>query len=72
MITNEYIKNVKNKNWPRFNKRVLQRDYYEHVILNENDLNKTRRYINENVLKWEMDDYFVKQIIVAPMSARKN
>ena len=41
--------------------KIWQRNYYEHVIRNENDLNQTRQYINENILKWEMDDYFVKK-----------
>ena len=32
-----------------------QRNYYEHVIRNENDLHAIREYIQNNPLKWELD-----------------
>lgn len=32
-----------------------QRNYYEHVIRNEKELNLIRQYIMDNPLKWEMD-----------------
>lgn len=35
---------------------VWQRNYYEHIIRNENDLEKIRRYIVDNPLKWDMDE----------------
>jgi len=35
--------------------RVWQRNYYEHVIRNENDLDEIREYIMNNPLKWELD-----------------
>jgi REP element-mobilizing transposase RayT len=34
---------------------VWQRNYYEHVIRNEYDLNEIREYIVNNPLKWELD-----------------
>ncbi len=34
---------------------VWQRNYYEHVIRNENDLNEIREYIVNNPLKWDLD-----------------
>ncbi len=33
-----------------------QRNYYEHVIRDENDLNRIRRYILENPMKWDEDE----------------
>ncbi len=33
-----------------------QRNYYEHVIRNEDELNQIRKYIAENPLKWERDE----------------
>lgn len=33
-----------------------QRNYYEHVIRNDDDLYKTRKYIRENLLKWDQDE----------------
>jgi len=35
--------------------RVWQRNYYEHVIRNEDKLNKIRYYIQTNPLKWHLD-----------------
>jgi REP element-mobilizing transposase RayT len=55
MTTNEYINNVKNHNWPPFNKRLWQRNFYEHVIRNENELFKIQEYIKSNPLMWEKD-----------------
>ena len=34
---------------------VWQRNYYEHVIRDEKELNNTRQYILENPLKWQED-----------------
>jgi len=34
---------------------LWQRNYYEHVIRNENDLSEIREYIVNNPLKWELD-----------------
>lgn len=55
MTTNEYIRNVKQNNWKPFDQKLWQRNYYERVIRNENELNKIRKYIVENPLKLELD-----------------
>jgi len=31
--------------------------YYDHIIRDENDLNRIRKYIIKNPSKWEMDEY---------------
>ena len=59
ITTNEYIRNVKNKNWLSFNKYFWQRNYYERVIRDDNDLNRIREYIVNNPAKWEEDEYYV-------------
>jgi putative transposase len=33
-----------------------QRNYYEHVIRNEDELNRIRQYIRDNPLNWETDE----------------
>ncbi|MFH1665556.1 MAG: transposase, partial [Candidatus Omnitrophota bacterium] len=38
--------------------RLWQRNYYEHVIRNEHDLNRIREYIINNPAKWEEDEYY--------------
>jgi REP element-mobilizing transposase RayT len=35
-----------------------QRGFYDHIIRNENDLDRIRTYISNNPLKWELDEYF--------------
>jgi len=35
--------------------QIWQRNYYEHVIRNENELRKLREYILNNPEKWEID-----------------
>lgn len=35
---------------------IWQRNYYEHVIRDENDLNRIRQYIIDNPRKWDEDE----------------
>jgi len=63
MTTNEYIRHVKQNGWKPFNGRLWQRNYYEHIIRNENELNQIRDYIINNPLKWKLDkEYFSNQL----------
>ena len=36
--------------------KLWQRNYYEHIIRDEKDLNKIREYIINNPITWELDD----------------
>ncbi|MFH1097473.1 MAG: transposase [Candidatus Desantisbacteria bacterium] len=55
MSTNEYIRGVKQNGWRPFNGKLWQRNYYEHIIRDENELNRIREYIINNPLHWEFD-----------------
>lgn len=55
MTTNEYIRGVKQNGWLRFDGKLWQRNYYDHIIRNENELNRIRQYIIDNPAKWELD-----------------
>ncbi len=55
MTTNEYIRGVKENMWKPYDGRLWQRNYYEHIIRNEDELNLIRQYIQENPLKWNDD-----------------
>ncbi|MDO8446369.1 MAG: transposase [Deltaproteobacteria bacterium] len=35
---------------------LWQRNYYEHIIRSDDELNRTRQYIIDNPLKWELDE----------------
>ena len=55
MTTNSYIRGVRNCNWQSFHKRMWQRNYYEHIIRNNADLDRIRLYIQNNPATWEKD-----------------
>jgi putative transposase len=37
---------------------IWQRNYYEQIIRNDLDLHNNRQYIQNNPLKWELDEYY--------------
>jgi REP element-mobilizing transposase RayT len=53
--TLQYIKMVKNGTLPPFNKRVWQRNYYEHIIRDDVDYERVATYTLNNPLTWEND-----------------
>jgi len=55
MTTNEYIRGVKNNNWQRFEKRIWQLRYWDHIIRNDLELSRIRRYIQNNSQNWQKD-----------------
>ena len=57
LTTNEYIRGVKNHNWQAFDGKLWQRNYFEHIIRDEKDLERIRLYIVQNPENWETDKY---------------
>lgn len=57
MTTNEYIRKVKSDNWPRFNRKLWQRNYWERIILDEEEYRNTANYIINNPIKWYRDRF---------------
>jgi putative transposase len=57
ITTVEYIRGVKTKNWSRFNGKLWQRDYYEHIIRNERSYLTISNYIINNPQKWKADKF---------------
>jgi REP element-mobilizing transposase RayT len=55
-FTVRYIQGVKKDKWPQFDRRVWQRNYYEHVIRDEADLSRIRASIDQNPLQWHLDE----------------
>lgn len=52
--TNEYIRQVRIRAVPPFQKHVWQRGYYEHVIRNDVELDEIRQYVQNNPQKRDM------------------
>jgi len=55
LTTARYRREVRESGWQPFAGRLWQRNYYEHVIRDEDDLDRVRRYIAEDPLRWEED-----------------
>ena len=55
ITTNRYISGVKNQNWAPFDRRLWQRNYYEHIIRNDRSFEILQSYIQDNPLRWEKD-----------------
>ena len=55
MTTNEYIGGVKQMGWAPFAGKLWQRNYYEHIIRNEDDYHHIRTYIVNNPQRWQED-----------------
>lgn len=61
MTTNEYIRGVKSLNWQSFDRRLWQRNYWEHIIRNEQAYDRISNYIKRNPSKWAEDQLFSKR-----------
>ena len=53
-------KGVKAGIYEPFNKRLWQRNYYEHIIRNEKELYKINEYIINNPYNWEKDENYIQ------------
>jgi len=42
---------------------VWQRNYYEHIIRGDKELNGFREYINNNPMNWQTDDEYTGAVI---------
>ena len=41
-------------------KKIFQRSYYDHIIRNKTDYEEISKYIYENPLNWETDEFYMK------------
>lgn len=55
LAANEYLKFCKSNNLPI--EKLWQRNYYEHIIRDEEDYSRIVDYIENNPLKWNEDQY---------------
>ncbi len=57
MSTNEYIKNVRENDWPKFHKKIWQTKFYDKIIRTEKRFWIIRQYIINNPKNWDKDKY---------------
>ena len=53
--TNAYIYGVHQQGWSSFHRKLWQRNYWERIIRNGDELDRIRHYIAENPLRWHFD-----------------
>jgi len=61
MTTNEYFRGIKTFGWKPVDKALWQRNYYEHIIRNEQSYEKIAEYIRCNPERWQMDKLYIKE-----------
>jgi putative transposase len=55
MSTNEYIRGVKTLGWRRFDGKLWQRNYWEHIIQDDQSFENISKYIINNPQNWDTD-----------------
>ena len=58
ITTVEYIHGVKQSGWESFNGKLWQRNYWEHIIRDEQDYQRISDYIINNPAKWKNDKFY--------------
>ena len=56
LTTARYGQGVRQDGWLPYLDRLWQRNYYEHIIRNEDELRRSREYIVQNPAKWALDE----------------
>lgn len=49
---------VKNLQWPRYQGRLWQQGFHDHIVRNERELETLRAYVRNNVYMWEKDSFY--------------
>ena len=57
IVTVEYIRGVKQLDWPPFNGKLWQRNYWEHIIRDEQSYHRISNYIINNPKNWKGDKF---------------
>ncbi|MCK9563346.1 MAG: hypothetical protein M0R02_11575, partial [Bacteroidales bacterium] len=60
ITTVEYIRGIKQHNWKPCNRKLWQRNYWEHIIRNEKSYYNISEYIINNPQKWKEDTLYEK------------
>jgi putative transposase len=55
LTTKQYADGVKQSGWLPFPGHLWQRNYYEHIIRDEESLSRIRQYIADNPAQWALD-----------------
>ena len=56
LTTVEYVGGVQARGWTRFRDRLWQRNYYEHIVRDDESLGRIEGYILDNPANWSLDE----------------
>lgn len=54
------VKQTKGRITKQIGFSVWQKSFYDHIIRNQADYDRIWQYIDENPIKWELDEYYIK------------
>ena len=55
LTTVAYIRGIRTLAWAPFKRRLWQRNYYEHIVRDDESLDRIRQYILDNPAQWAFD-----------------
>jgi REP element-mobilizing transposase RayT len=62
ITSHNYIKMVKEWKAKIFNKKLWQRNFYDHIIRNKESYIKISEYVENNPIKWKEDKFYYTEI----------
>lgn len=54
----QYVEGVRESGWDRYDQRLWQESYHDHIVRNDKELETFRAYFASNVERWEEDTFF--------------
>jgi putative transposase len=72
LTTVAYTRGVKTQGWSPFRGRLWQRNYFDHILRNEESLHRIRQYIADNPARWTDDPENPQGIVGAVPCGRPN
>jgi putative transposase len=53
--THQYASGIRQYGWQPFDGKIWQRNYYEHIVRDQHDMDRIREYIQNNIFDWHKD-----------------
>lgn len=57
ITTTRYSRGVHDLGWPPYDRRLWHRNYYDHIVRDDRDLERIRAYIEANPARWSTDRF---------------
>lgn len=60
LTPHRYVEGVKACGWPKFDGRLWQRSFHDHIVRNDRDMDRLREYIVANPALWAEDRLYAE------------